>query len=346
MSFFHLSPVNISNISIFSKGLWWCLAFILLTFFIGFRYNVGGDWDTYQEYVYEMEGQSLVLALAFGDPAYSLLNWIGANYLGGIYLVNVVCAAVFSWGLLRFVLTQPRPWLALVVATPFLITVVAMGYTRQSVAIGLFMASLPNLIRGQILKYLSFVMLASLFHSTAAILGFLVLPQVLRRKNGIILFFLFFSIAISILYSTLGAHLDRLIQNYLFSDYRAGGANLRVAMVVLPAVIFVVFRNRSGMDNEEIKFWLLMCAISFLFLTFLFISTSSVAVDRLALYWVPLQMIVWCRLPELVGARLASSHIWILLVVGYSASVMYVWLAFAEHAPFWVPYKFYPLINV
>jgi hypothetical protein len=344
LSVLHLRPANASSFNPASKGLSWYLTFLLLTLVIGLRHNVGGDWDTYQEYIYEMEGQSLVLALAIGDPAYSLLNWVAANYFGGIYLVNIICAAIFSWGVLALAMAQPRPWLALVVSTSFLITVVAMGYTRQSVAIGLFMTSLPNLIRGQILKYIVFVMLAALFHSTAAILGFLALPEVLRRKNGVILFLIFTFVILSILHLTLGVHLDRLVQNYLISDYSAGGANIRIAMVVMPAVIFLIFKNRSGMFEEEKRFWYAMSIVAFSFVIFLFFFNSAVAVDRLALYWIPLQMVVLCRLPELIGAGSGSSHIWILLVLFYSAFVMFVWLAFADHAPFWIPYNFYPWI--
>ena len=72
-----------------------------------------------------------------------MLNWLAARTELGPYFVNTVCAALFAWGLVVFCRAQPRPWLALVVAVPYLVTVVAMGYTRQGTAIGLAMLALP-----------------------------------------------------------------------------------------------------------------------------------------------------------------------------------------------------------
>ena len=48
-------------------------------------------------------------------------------------------AVPFTYGLFRICRQQPNPWLALVVATPFLIIVVGMGYTRQAAAMGFLM---------------------------------------------------------------------------------------------------------------------------------------------------------------------------------------------------------------
>ncbi len=44
-------------------------------------------------------------------------------------------------GLVQFCRKQPLPWLALAVAAPFIIIVVGMGYTRQSVALGFILLS-------------------------------------------------------------------------------------------------------------------------------------------------------------------------------------------------------------
>jgi hypothetical protein len=74
----------------------------------------------------------------------------------------------------------------------------------------------------------------------------------------------------------------------------------------------------------------------------LYLSPSSAAVDRVALYWIPLQIFVWSRLPIALGSRRGNKKIWIILVLAYSAAVMFVWLGFADHAYAWLPYQFYP----
>jgi hypothetical protein len=80
-----------------------------------------------------------------------------------------------------------------------------------------------------------------------------------------------------------------------------------------------------------------LAAVGFLIL--LFVLPSSTAVDRMSLYIMPLQIAVLARIPlafnSTFGGRFA--------VVGYLALVEFVWLNFAQHAHFWVPYQFYPI---
>ena len=88
-------------------GLFW---FCLLVLLIGFRYEVGGDWISYIKMVEQSEGALLRNYLSIGhDPGYKFLNWVGSNLWGDIYLVNIVSAAIFTWGLLSYCRLHPRP---------------------------------------------------------------------------------------------------------------------------------------------------------------------------------------------------------------------------------------------
>jgi hypothetical protein len=64
---------------------------------------------------------------------------------------------------------------------------------------------------------------------------------------------------------------------------------------------------------------------------------SSTAVDRLALYVMPLQIAVLSRFPLLFGP--AGT----VIVALYSLAIEFVWLNFTTHARFWIPYQIYPL---
>jgi hypothetical protein len=76
------------------------------------------------------------------------------------------------------------------------------------------------------------------------------------------------------------------------------------------------------------------------------VSPSSTAVDRVALYWIPLQLFVLSRLPDAMSQRPGLNSIWVQLVVAYSAAVLFVWLFFASHAFAWLPYQFYPWVLI
>ena len=71
----------------------------------------------------------------------------------------------------------------------------------------------------------------------------------------------------------------------------------------------------------------------------LLVLPSSTVVDRLALYVFPLQLAVLSRVPRALG----SEGLGRLLVIAYCFLVQFVWLNFAAHAEYWVPYRLYPL---
>ena len=131
---------------------------------------MGGDWGNYINYVESAMDKSLADMFLTSEPGYNLLNWLGANLFGGVYLVNTICGLIFSFCLLTFCRSQPRPWLALTLAFPYLVTVVAMGYSRQGVAIGLEMLALLSLQRDRLVPYLVLIAFAATFHRTALVL--------------------------------------------------------------------------------------------------------------------------------------------------------------------------------
>jgi len=147
-----------------TQGVLWSVALVALTFTIGLRHEVGGDWGNYLPYVEAAEGLTFQEALKKPDPGYSVLNWLGANFGGGIYLVNTICGLLLSFGLIVFCRQLPRPWLAFAVAMPYLVLVVGMGYSRQGVALGLAMWGLALLLQGKLWRFIAAITLAGLFH--------------------------------------------------------------------------------------------------------------------------------------------------------------------------------------
>ena len=318
----------------------WQLMFVVLVLMIGLRHQVGGDWISYADHITEAGYQSLAQAVGSGDSAYSLLNWLAARMDLGPYFVNTVCAALFSWGLVVFCRTQPRPWLALVVATPYLITVVAMGYTRQGTAIGLAMLGLAALSDQKILRFVVFVALAATFHKSAVILMPLAVLAGTRQKLWTAFWV---GLSSALFYGLLlQDSVDTLTVNYIGSQYDSSGAAIRVAMNGVPAALFLWFRRRFVMPQAERSFWTWMSLGALAFVGLLVVSPSSTAVDRVALYWIPLQLFVLSRLPNAVGPRNGKNAFWVRAVVAYSGAVLLVWLVFATHAFAWLPYQFYP----
>jgi len=322
-------------------GYWW-VAFVLLVLMIGLRHKVGGDWIHYAQDIRDAAYDSLKQATARSDPAYSLLNWLASRMDLGSYFVNTVCAVLFAWGLVVFCRAQPRPWLALVVAVPYLVTVVAMGYTRQGVAIGLAMIGLVALSDRKILRFVVFVALAATFHKSAVILMPL---AVLADSRHRLWTALWVGLTTLVFYGLLlQSSVDALTVNYIEAQYDSSGAAIRVAMNVVPAVLFLLFRRRFALQQADRTFWSWMSLGALVFVGLLAVSPSSTAVDRVALYWIPLQLFVLSRLPNALGKRDGRNALLVRAVVCYSAAVQFVWLFFATHAFAWLPYQFYPWV--
>jgi hypothetical protein len=319
----------------------WKFIFVFLVLMIGFRYEVGGDWETYLAMLDTYTGISY-REFDYQDPAFVLFNILSAKTGLGIYLLNVLSALFFSWGLIVFCRAQPRPWLAMAVAVPYLVTVVAMGYTRQGVAIGIAMIAMTALGQGRAIHFLLWIVFACTFHKSAIIL----LPLAVLASSKRRIFILFWVGAASILLFILMVQeaLSFLMGGYIEDAMQSSGAAIRIAMNAVPAVLFLMFRKRFQLTEEQHSFWSWMSWSALLLVGLLAISPSSTAVDRIALYWIPLQLFVLSRLPNALGRHNGNNLLWVSAVVGYSAAVHFVWLVFADTAFAWVPYQFYPWI--
>jgi hypothetical protein len=308
----------------------------LIAILIGFRFEVGADWPTYQFMFDYARHANFGRMLEVGDPAYQALNFAVYQIGGGLWLVNFVCAVIFAWGLTRFAHAQTHPWLAMLVAIPYMVVVVAMGYTRQAVALGILMAGLTSVIRGgSIMRFAPYVGAAALFHKTAVVaLPLVVLASRRNRSLNLML-----GIAVSVLlYDVfLGDSMQQFVQNYIEAEYSSQGAAVRVAMSLVPASLLFLFRSGFGFSPEEYLVWRNFSLAAFGFLILLLVLPSSTAVDRLALYVIPLQLAVLSRVPGTIMAQLPGK----LAIITYSFAVMFVWLNFAIHAAYWLPYKFY-----
>jgi len=319
-------------------------AFLALLFFltllIGLRDQVGGDWFNYFPYLERSLGIPLADVFLEDEPGYGLLNWIAANWGGDVYLVNTLCGLVFTIGLLAFCRAQPRPWLALTLAFPYLITVVAMGYSRQGVAIGLEMLALLALQRNRLLQFLGWIALAATFHRTVLVL--LILPASTLSGNlrfsQLLRLLLLIGSAYGLYSAVIAPDIDYYVQGYIEAQYQSQGALIRVLLCLLPALVFLFNRRRFQLPADIQRIWTFMSLLAVAAAIGLFTIASSTAVDRLALYLIPLQIFVGSRIPDtrIFGIAPAS---WNQLLIAFSLAVLLGWLLFAGHSQYWLPYR-------
>lgn len=309
----------------------------IIALLVGLRYEVGADWPTYEFLFSYARYADLGRMLKIGDPGYQLLNWMMQQVSNQVWTVNLVCGAIFVWGLHRFTHAHPERWLCFVVAVPYLVIVVAMGYTRQSVAIGIILAGLAAVERGaSILRFAIYVAVAALFHKTAVV----VLPLVIFAAQRSNLLNVLAGLAGSVLLYDifLSESVEGFVRNYIETEYSSQGAAIRVVMNFIPAVCFFLFRKRLRFESVDERIWFFFSIAALAMPILLLVVPSSTAVDRLALYLIPIQIAVLPRLRYLFKGQLFG----VVVIIAYSALVQFTWLTFAVHAKYWVPYRFYP----
>lgn len=316
----------------------WMFAGLALTLIIGLRHEVGGDWFNYFRYLWLVQHQSLGEAITQSDPAYMLFNWLSVHAGWGIYGVNLLCAIAFVSGLVVFCRAQARPSLALVVAIPYVVMVLGMGYSRQGIALGLGMIGLVALVNRSTMWFVFWVVMAATFHKSAVLLVPIAALASSKNKYWTAAWV---SVAAVLAYVVLlEDEVQSLYASYIEAGYQSQGALIRLLMNAIPAALFLWFRKRFRFSPEEYKLWLWISVLSLVMLVLLAVSPSSTAVDRVALYFLPLQLVVFSRLPEVLGSWGKNNQAWVLLVILYYALVQFVWLNFATHAYAWLPYRF------
>lgn len=317
--------------------IWWVTLIPFFIFFIGFRGQVGGDWGSYKgsfnSGLYMPLFMKLTTTGQSVDPGFVLLQHT-LGQLGYTFVSQaVVSSFVFTVGLLKFSKTLPRPYLALAVAFPYMIVVVAMGYMRQSIAIGITMYALEALIKKQNIKFFSWVIFAAFFHKSSII--FLPLAVLVSTKNRFFIFIAGIALFLIAYFVFVESQLERFTRYYIGQEYSSSGAGIRVAMLVLPATLFLIYRKKFNLEPIEYKIWSVFSWISYPLMFAVIFLNISTTVDRFALYALPLQLFLFSHLPDVFKK---SKRIITILILLYYALVLFVWLNFATNAFSWLPY--------
>lgn len=316
----------------------WVVVGVLFALMMGLRHEVGGDWLNYLPHFRETASRDFMEVMSRGDPGYYGLNWLVAHAGGSIYHVNLVCAVIMMWGTVVFCRAQPNPWLALMAAVPYMLVVVGMGYTRQAVALGFALLALTALGNGRTRSFVIWIAVGATFHKSAVLL--LPIAALAASRNRVMTAGLVAVSTVLLYYLLLADTSEVLWENYVEAKYQSDGGLIRVLMNVVPAVLLILFRKHLVPNLQQRKLWLWIAVFALACLPL--VGFASTAVDRVALYLIPLQLFVFSRVPRLASTVQVRTPL-VVGVVGYYAAVLFVWLNFATHAFAWLPYQFMPL---
>lgn len=314
------------------------LMFVVL---IGLRYEVGADWFSYELIVSSIKYEEFGTALGFGDPGFNLIAWVLSRMGADLYGANFFCGLVLVTGLVIFCRQQEDVWLAITAAVPYLLIVVGMGYVRQGAAIGFIMIALTRFDRGDFARAFGWIGVAGLFHASAVVIAPFLGMAIVRKRPILLVPGAIVSVLLFVL--LLQKRVDSFYTTYVEAEYDSSGALVRLLMNAVPALIFLVYRKRFPASEWSRVLWTFLSAVSLLLVVVVVLTPSTTIIDRVGLYLIPIQIYVFGNLAFALRTTGQARFAVIVLALGYYAAIQFVWLNFATHAEYWLPYRFAPL---
>ncbi len=278
-----------------------------LFLFSAFRYQVGCDWSAYY---FQYIGSAFLdqsAPTSIRDPIWwailASLNKSGWPYP----VVNVVSSAVFFVGIHMLARRQPDPLSFLVLLFPILIINMPMSGIRQGAAIGLLCIAFTAFIDRQPLKYASCILLAAGFHASALIFMLLLPVSTGRYTRGRLILAAVFSLP-GAYFLALSDAAEVATSRYIDIDVDAAGAAFRVGILGLSALYFFVFMRKKWMSSFPEDYSLASLGAVGMVLAFLLVPISTVIGDRFGYYLIPIQAMIFARIPFLPFRRSAALH--------------------------------------
>jgi hypothetical protein len=321
------------------RQLFYIIWILILFIFVGFRLEVGCDWDGYKNIFEQLRYVDSIDAIQRREPLFQLANTLLHRFDLEYPYINVFCAFIFFFGMYIMAKREPDPFGILVLSFPILVINLPMSGIRQAAAIGILCFAYNAFNDRRLIGFVFFVILASGFHSSAVI--FLILaPFVngeLTRRRIMIAGMITLPVAARV-FATLDSFRE-YSDNYTgVGRVIAAGAPFRTGLLALTgAWFFWRFRRdwqiRSAHDYKLVWFSSTMMMAAFLVSLF-----SSVIGDRFGYYLVPVQLVFLARLSFLAQDRP------IVALLPYIVGAVYlaVWIQTSTiFERCYIPYKFW-----
>lgn len=303
-----------------------------MAIFVGLRDHVGADWESYNRIFRLVNELPLTKGMLLVEPLYYSFNRLSYALGGDVHLVNMMCATIVLSCLFSFARkVEIDPNLLLFLCTPYLLFVVGMGYTRQSVAVALGLNAIANLRENRWKRFYLFTFLAMMFHYSAICL--IPLWWIRGKRRVVLAGFVLLAASPLIVGMLTGVRYGQYTDNN--QNMQSHGVWTRIALIAIALVI--IYAQRIHWEEEKnLTSAIARGAIGLAMLTVLSVFLSTMA-DRICLY---LFFIYALGLGKLLDyARTPSKYLSLYFLITVSYAVFLAWFGFSAFAAgAWFPY--------
>ncbi|MDH2292318.1 EpsG family protein [Cobetia sp. 10Alg 146] len=311
--------------------------FFISSIFIGLREGIGADWNNYLKLYLNSNFFTFGENVSSTDALYGLITFIGHSLSLDIYFVNLVCAIIFCYGIFfSFTKVIKRYELYLIAITPYLLVVAGPNFSRQSMAIGFFLIATKLLLKDKNKTALFFSCAALLSHSSA-VFSVLICIYIYIKKNKISPR-IFVSLT-SIVFLLLIILAPRIIDKFFFYteevSRNSNGVYFRLLLYSIPYSLFLI-KYKSLKSTPY--FYFMKASFILYILCFLLTQIDSIIGDRVSVYIIPAQGVIFASLAMNIKLHFDKIIIYLSAII-FSVLQLNIWLYFsvwAEKA--WLPY--------
>ena len=319
------------------KKIFYFILFTLLVLFVGLRHQVGGDWFSYIDYIKDLTVSPEKFFDFRADWGFTLLLYIFFESEYKIYIVNFICAFIFISSIFYLAIKQDKPILLIFVAVPYIINVIGMGYTRQSVAYAFLIFSILAKKNNNNMLFILLIIIGSLFHKS--LLPFIILYFVdvkIRFKEllGFIVLLIILLLVVLYKFETVNFYYYYYLGEG--KHHSSGGVLYRYLINCIPVAIILIFGVKFIKSDSEKK---IIIALSvFTILGLIFHQISSTAFDRMGLYLTILQLYVYSNLSVIIINNYLRKIAYLCVFFLYFM-INYGFLLFSPYKTDWIPYN-------
>ena len=312
---------------------------VIIVIFVGLRYHTGTDWTTYQRQWLAAQHLTLgdLITIHNGDAGFYTLMFVLRSIGLEYWSLNVICAMIFTWGLFTFARRLPSPWLAVAIAAPYLIIVIAMSATRQATALGFVFLALVAFAERRTRAFLGWSAAATLFHASAVLtLPFAGLSFARTRFQAFLIMLVIGILA----WFTLGSPFQMYSTRYFNETVQSSGLVYRVAMSSIAGVLFLTtVRPRIALPPHERSLWRNYSLFALAAIVAAIMFPTSTAIDRTLIYLFPLQIFTLSLVPYV--SQRGTPVLPIAAILLYLSAILFVFLNFGVNSVGYIPYRIY-----
>jgi hypothetical protein len=307
-----------------------------LIFFIGFRFQVGADWNTYLDMlVYDISDPPIFKSNY--EAGFSSLIFIVQYFNFGIFAINFFSACVFILGYYFLFGKSKFFWIVTCMALPYLIFIVGMGYTRQSIAVGFIMMMLVT-DKENIFFQIVFLVFAILFHNAAFMMSIFLFFNIKNNILKIIIFCLL--ILILFILTDQFKSLQRFYLYYLLVGKSSAGAFPRFIYALLPCFFSLFFLKKIYYSKDCMLYLSYFLVIILLFFIILVSRTTA---DRLLLFLLPVQFLLIISLSNFIKHKYKFIFLYFFIFLQFLQ--MHLLFLYSSNIQTWFPYKNYLILS-